>query len=1410
MRIVESSTKTIVAQHAGFFAALSNMLAAGALRERAGTRRSLGARVCLVVACVGVILLSTGLLVPSGASAAFTRPFLRQMAGTPAGPFSTPRGLAVDTEENLWVSDLGGPPRPPYGLDKFNSAEHENTFLETLKIEGVSPPVPQGDTPPESLAIDYSTGFFYITGERTEFAYPPFVEVFDKTGVFVKRFGAFGRGAHVAVDNSTEPLDLSAGSVYVAEGDGGPGNRGIEKLNALGETVSFEGCGTPCAKYVSGNRITGTPTETFNRTQDGTSPGGIAVDSAGDIYVANTNAEIQGPNGEESATQVDEYRPSGEFVRAFTGAATSGLGENHGNGGFGGPLQGIAVDPVANHLLVGVVGNEGRTEGEAAVDEFDIRSGGFLAQIVQTSSGHRLHGAFSLTTDSRGDLYVLNSGGNLNPGEVDEHAVDVYGPGLFDPTVRLGEATERTEHAAVPHGSVNPEASVNPEHSGLNECRFEYVTEAAFNATGFTDLSSGGEAPCVPAAASIPADEKLHPVRAEATGLVSGATYRYRLLARTAGALGGTAASESFAFTAPHVPAVVAVAATNISSTFADLHAQINPLGADTTYHFEYLTQGEFEANEGSWVGPHSATVVPVPDAAIGSGGETGSSSESVLEHIGGLAPATAYRFRVTATNEIGPTAGPDAMFATLPVVSPGLPDHRAYELLTPPDKGSAEDMFTRPETELHQFDNNDVGYPSGSGNRFLLSTRAAFGPFPASDKNAYVFSRTPAGWTYTAVAAPSLGVQSIDPAVFEPFELSRVGLDDGVGSKPSTAGESATNLLGAPGGPYAILHSDPKAGGAEHESTRIVGASRDLGHVVLESGDHGLSLAAAGLDTGASALYESSGSGECAAAAEDCPLIAVNPKGDPFQCGAVLGQGHPPGATHNAVSTDGSRIVFTAPDPYLKADGTEATKGCWNGATANSPQLYLRSGGTTVEVSKPEAGTEATRHPALYVGASEDDSRVFFLTQGELTKDDAGIHDFELYEWRAEGIGGSGGACGSPDGCLTRVSRGESGKAVANVWTVPAVSEAGSAVYFTADGVLAGGASPGSCHENLFATCALYRYDTETGQTAYVAAVRGTDYPKGDDWVLGTAQRGVEIALSPGASWYTTPDGRYLLFASTTELTGYRSTPAHPRDCPTEGQNQEGIGHCHELYRYDSVGSELTCVSCNPSGALPTSNAEFAHGAGLHMQASGPVRALSNDGSYAFFDTANALVPRDGNGTQDVYEWHAGTIALISSGQDSAASFFLGSSADGSNVFFGTHARLVPVDTDSAGDLYDARICTAADPCIQPPAGGTAQCEGGACQSPPPVPFDQSPASLTFSSIGNLFGGEAAPPKLKTAAQIKAERLARALRACRKDKQKRKRIACESHARKRYGPAHKARKSTRARKASDKQRASS
>jgi hypothetical protein len=75
------------------------------------------------------------------------------------------------------------------------------------------------------------------------------------------------------------------------------------------------------------------------------------------------------------------------------------------------------------------------------------------------------------------------------------------------------------------------------------------------------------------------------------------------------------------------------------------------------------------------------------------------------------------------------------------------------------------------------------------------------------------------------------------------------------------------------------------------------------------------------------------------------------------------------------------------------------------------------------------------------------------------------------------------------------------------------------------------------------------------------------------------------------------------------------------------------------------------------------------------------------------------------------------------------------------------------------------------------------------------------APASATLSGEGNV--APSPPPAVvkKTAAQVRSEKLAKALRVCKKDKRRKKRVACEKAAHKRYGAKPKASKRSKRRK---------
>jgi hypothetical protein len=687
---------------------------------------------------------------------------------------------------------------------------------------------------------------------------------------------------------------------------------------------------------------------------------------------------------------------------------------------------------------------------------------------------------------------------------------------------------------------------------------------------------------------------------------------------------------------------------------------------------------------------------------------------------------------------------------------SGALPDCRAYEQVTPVDKGDATDLFA-PEgvTGAVPSITADGGFSSVDGNGFLMeATLASFPDGGVSGRNAYVFSRGADGWSTTAVAPPSHEVQSVSATVFDPTDFSRVGIESVHGSFYSTGLEGANvqrvDAVGSPGGAFATMASAPPQ---SLEESRIAGASADLGHVVLQSLDHELAAGATGQDPVSQSLYDYSG--------RRLSLVNVNTDGSLVsRCGAILGQGGanlelkfvsepPPGSNHNAVSADGSRIVFTAPDPAREGAG------CWNyesNPQENPPQLYMRiDGRTTVQISAPNTGVVDSTgpHPAVYVGASADDSKVFFVSTAQLTADDT-THAPELYEYDSEALEGKR---------LVRVSGGESGSAEGDVQFVPAVSEDGKMVYFAAYGRLAPGAieehrgdgGKGANSQNGFDSVNLYRYDTSTGKTTYITTINAGDYPMAtvnkislvDWWVHDPSFPGEGVDLGPDATqanWYATPDGQYLVFGSLRPLTGYDNTVGGI-GVRCEGLATIGNGNpeiCVELYRYDASANSIVCVSCGATGVRPIDNATFANSAPLGVNPSGvSPRPVSEDGKYVFFQTANALVPGTSPGREHVYEWHDGTVSLISSPGDLSGAFFLGSSADGSNVFFGTHAQLVAQDTDVSGDVYDARIDGG--------FGGLTPslCTGTGCQGVPGAPpVFATPASVTFEGVGNFPAG--------------------------------------------------------------------
>jgi hypothetical protein len=107
----------------------------------------------------------------------------------------------------------------------------------------------------------------------------------------------------------------------------------------------------------------------------------------------------------------------------------------------------------------------------------------------------------------------------------------------------------------------------------------------------------------------------------------------------------------------------------------------------------------------------------------------------------------------------------------------------------------------------------------------------------------------------------------------------------------------------------------------------------------------------------------------------------------------------------------------------------------------------------------------------------------------------------------------------------------------------------------------------------------------------------------------------------------------------------------------------------------YERTGGTTTLISTGATGGNGSLNAFFS--------------AASIDGERVFFSTAEALEGADQDVARDIYQRHAGTTTLMSTGPDGGNGafnvLFGGISLDGSRVFFETRESLIAGDTDGA-----------------------------------------------------------------------------------------------------------------------------
>jgi hypothetical protein len=907
------------------------------------------------------------------------------------------------------------------------------------------------------------------------------------------------------------------------------------------------------------------------------------------------------------------------------------------------------------------------------------------------------------------------------------------------PEVTTGKGSILSSTSAELKGTIDPNA--NP----LTDCHFEYVTDIALQATGFSDLSSGGSVPCDQAPGSIPADFEDHAVTSTVTGLDPEQIYRFRLVAENANGPGSGVDALI-----PGPPLVETTGSPTRTTTTARLDSRVSPHGAHTDYWFEYVTDAQFQANgfEDAASTPNAAiitnevqnVIVTGPFEPAGErfrltfGGFTtpdimyGATAEQVKSALWALPSIGPHNVSVTGGSRIGNAATSDRTYevtfqgtladtdveqlgtsnGVVPVIA------SSAKTVIPGGPGSALSFVSAaltglaPATTYHYRVVADNGTPGGPafGGEMTLATRASDAPLshghfpgpPGSDRaweqvnapdtggnpiqNVYAFSDDGNRAIYSLAGGnPGSQVGSFENQLFT--ERTTSGWQSSL--IYPTRDQARGNKWLAPGGPSDLSQlfavNYDSADGGTNDLWRL-SPGAPARHVFGVPKADATSFAFVSED-GSRVIWLIRGSVD--------PDHPVTPSTNFNLYDVTSGTPH-----LVSLLPDGSIPSCGVFDPidtfrsqhWVSADGSHVFfRVGGGGGCANSGALYVR------DLETETTSEIASGAIAFFIRSTT--TAAFFTTLASLVPEDEGGNDVYRYDLADESLD-----CLTCFPGLTANVEGEDSSGIA-------VSDDGSRVYFDSLKRLLPGADRG-----------FYRVDVASGALAYVAPGLGRT---GD-----RAKEGQAIS----------PDGSIFVFRS-----------ADPRLDSLNGPRNGGTG---QYYRYDDDDRSLVCVSCPADGSPPRGGVNLALAVGA-FEAGPNLGPLSSAGDLAF-STPTPLIPADQNTARpgqvagagaDIYEWRDGRLLLVTDGLTSSEVDPRGTTRgpqvasitpSGSDVFFLQEAQLTPDAIDGFSRLYDARIGGGFDFPPPPPPCPLEACQG----TPKGAPEESRPGSADYSGAGN------------------------------------------------------------------------
>jgi hypothetical protein len=1141
------------------------------------------------------------------------------------------------------------------------------------------------------------------------------VEVFSSTGTYLSQFngsaaptGAFSSPQWIAVDNSVNPLDPSAGDVYVTDN----GHKAIDKFSSSGTYI--------------GQIIQGSGGGPFGELF------GVAADAQGQVWAYQESGEI------------DDY--SDALENQFLANRSSPFGTS----------SGFAVDAeddlyvnrgaevIAKLTSSGQILSEELDAERSTATAVDLSNGNAYVDNVGTIGGFSSSGA-PLERFGSG---ILNEGSGLavNASDKTVYAVDRSADAVkvFTEAV-LPDAGTDAATGLQAEGLATLNGNVNPEGVPVTACEFEYGTDASY----------GASVPCAQTPAEIGTGTADVAVDAALTALTAGSRYHFRLVVRNAE---GESLGEDQSFIATGRPTITEEAVSNVASTTATIGAQVNAGGTSTSYQAGYGTSAAYGSS--------------TPEESVGAGLEaTGVQFQLTGLQPGAIYHfrffATNARGASEGVDVTFTTAQPSAAStSTLPdgrvyeLVSP--PNNQdVYVPSTGADREISTERLVRASADGDAV--TYVGDPPAVGGNGATGNGLG---------NQFLAKRNSGGWTASVITplASNLGVEytgfssdlSAGVVGVSRAERTRAGASVCDELLLHTSGDEA----------FHPLFATQAATSCGESRSFFAGASAENSHFLFESANALTSKARQSSQEGFGVtkynLYDSvAGQLQLVNVLPDGEADPNATFGSP-----PLSERLNRPDFSNVISADGSRVFWTDLDKEITPEDLAGTTRLFARENDTQPQSPLGPKGEctvpedacTVQLDIAEGGSGSSGG-GRFLGASSDGSKVFFMDCSRLTPDssavtgeggcvqgegEAVVTGNDLYEYDFDK------PLGERLTDLTVDTKDPLGADVQGLVAMSTANGGESYIYFVAGGALAPGATALTCQEARQRETSNEAEEEEKQQeiqeenegllpagrgcNLYVlhigepARFIGTLAPK-DNMFSGAADYETNGGSIYG-DWHgdlgsrtaeATPDGRHLLFRSTMNLTGYDSFGSP------------------ELFVYDADTGLLSCASCEPNGGPPTEegNSELGGFLPASLQGTYMLRWLSDDGSRVFFDTRESLVPQDSNGGLDVYEWErdgagsclqgGGCVFLLSGGTRPVDSYLIDAGANGNDVFLASRDQLAPQDPNESVALYDVRV-----------DGGFAKaalaCTGTGCQGVPPAPpIFATPSSATFSGVGNF-----------------------------------------------------------------------